>query len=62
MKDVEADPVLIGGMVLDIQATPSIAAKPKTTTPGKVRSFTLFFFLFKFFIHIWVSFIFALVS
>ena len=44
MKDVEADPVLIGGMVLDIQATPSISAKPKTTTPGKVRSFTFFFF------------------
>ena len=46
MKDVEADPVLIGGMVLDIQATPSISAKPKTTTPGKVRSFTFFFFFF----------------
>lgn len=37
VKDVEADPVLIGGMVLDIQATPSISAKPKTTTPGKVH-------------------------
>ena len=40
MNDVEADPVIIGGMVLDIQASPTIFAKPRTTTPGKVCSFT----------------------
>lgn len=32
----EAEAVVIGGMVLDINATPSIAANPRTTTPGKV--------------------------
>ncbi|KAI3753245.1 hypothetical protein L2E82_25291 [Cichorium intybus] len=39
-KDEEeggAEPVLIGGMVLDIHATPSIPPNPRTTTPGKVR-------------------------
>ncbi|CAJ2650300.1 unnamed protein product [Trifolium pratense] len=33
-RDTEA--VIIGGMVLDIHATPSIHANPGTTTPGKV--------------------------
>ncbi|XP_041015784.1 pseudouridine kinase isoform X1 [Juglans microcarpa x Juglans regia] len=33
----EAEPVIIGGMVLDIHATPSMPANPRTTTPGKVR-------------------------
>ncbi|XP_015574632.1 ribokinase isoform X1 [Ricinus communis] len=33
----EADPVVIGGMVLDIHATPSIPPYPRTTTPGKVQ-------------------------
>ncbi|KAL7002727.1 hypothetical protein U1Q18_003883 [Sarracenia purpurea var. burkii] len=37
VKDVEAEPVIIGGMVLDIHATPSIPANPRTTTPGKVQ-------------------------
>uniref|UniRef100_A0A5B7A7U5 Putative ribokinase n=1 Tax=Davidia involucrata TaxID=16924 RepID=A0A5B7A7U5_DAVIN len=37
VKDVEAGPVIIGGMVLDIHATPSIPANPRTTTPGKVH-------------------------
>ncbi|KAK4437789.1 putative sugar kinase YeiI [Sesamum alatum] len=32
----EASPVVIGGMVLDINATPSAVANPRTTTPGKV--------------------------
>ncbi|KAG8368265.1 hypothetical protein BUALT_Bualt15G0027300 [Buddleja alternifolia] len=32
----EADAVVIGGMVLDINATPSVIANPGTTTPGKV--------------------------
>ncbi|KAL0365491.1 UNVERIFIED_CONTAM: hypothetical protein Sangu_0646700 [Sesamum angustifolium] len=32
----EAAPVVIGGMVLDINATPSAVANPRTTTPGKV--------------------------
>lgn len=36
VEDVEAEPVIIGGMVLDINATPSIPANPRTTTPGKV--------------------------
>lgn len=31
-----AEAVVIGGMVLDINATPSITANPGTTTPGKV--------------------------
>lgn len=30
------EPVVIGGMVLDIHATTSAPAKPRTTTPGKV--------------------------
>ncbi|XP_073278976.1 pseudouridine kinase isoform X1 [Primulina huaijiensis] len=33
----EAEPVVIGGMVLDINATPSVPANPRTTTPGKVH-------------------------
>lgn len=33
-EDPEA--VIIGGMVLDIHATPSVHANPGTTTPGKV--------------------------
>lgn len=32
----DAEAVIIGGMVLDIHATPSIPANPGTTTPGKV--------------------------
>lgn len=31
-----AEAVVIGGMVLDINATPSMTANPRTTTPGKV--------------------------
>ncbi|KAI3448054.1 hypothetical protein Pfo_004719 [Paulownia fortunei] len=34
--DTEAEAVVIGGMVLDINATPSMVANPRTTTPGKV--------------------------
>ncbi|KAL2460167.1 pfkB-like carbohydrate kinase family protein [Abeliophyllum distichum] len=34
--DNEAEPVVIGGMVLDINASPSMPANPRTTTPGKV--------------------------
>ncbi|XP_057963828.1 pseudouridine kinase isoform X2 [Malania oleifera] len=33
----EAEPVIVGGMVLDIHATPSMPANPGTTTPGKVH-------------------------
>jgi hypothetical protein len=40
----EAEAVVIGGMVLDIHATPSIPANPRTTTPGKVISFSLYMF------------------
>ncbi|KAL9448460.1 hypothetical protein AB3S75_015861 [Citrus x aurantiifolia] len=36
-KQEAAESVIIGGMVLDIHATPSIPANPKTTTPGKVN-------------------------
>lgn len=36
MNNREAEPVVIGGMVLDINAIPSESAKPRTTTPGKV--------------------------
>ncbi|KAM5548948.1 hypothetical protein ABKV19_000390 [Rosa sericea] len=36
LKDEEAEAVVIGGMVLDIHATPSVPANPRTTTPGKV--------------------------
>ncbi|XP_065856730.1 pseudouridine kinase isoform X2 [Euphorbia lathyris] len=36
-KHEEADPVVIGGMVLDIHATPSIPTNPRTTSPGKVK-------------------------
>ncbi|XVE93556.1 hypothetical protein REPUB_Repub01dG0205100 [Reevesia pubescens] len=36
-KDGEAEPVVIGGMVLDIQATTSIPPHPRTTCPGKVH-------------------------
>lgn len=39
MENDEAEPVVIGGMVLDINATPSILAKPGTTTPGKVCNY-----------------------
>lgn len=35
-QEEEGLPVIIGGMVLDIHATPSIPGKPRTTTPGKV--------------------------
>ncbi|XP_024021271.1 uncharacterized protein LOC21409572 isoform X1 [Morus notabilis] len=38
LKNSEMEPVIIiGGMVLDIHATPSISAVPRTTTPGKVN-------------------------
>ncbi|XP_075511239.1 pseudouridine kinase-like [Primulina tabacum] len=33
----EAEPVVIGGMVLDINSTPFVPQNPRTTTPGKVR-------------------------
>ncbi|XP_022136240.1 uncharacterized protein LOC111007986 [Momordica charantia] len=33
----ESEPVVIGGMVLDIHAIPSIAAVPRSTTPGKIN-------------------------
>ncbi|XP_043713688.1 pseudouridine kinase isoform X2 [Telopea speciosissima] len=37
LKHAKSDPVIIGGMVLDIHAYPSIPAIPRTTTPGKVH-------------------------
>ncbi|XWS68178.1 hypothetical protein CRYUN_Cryun04dG0069000 [Craigia yunnanensis] len=36
-KDGEAEPVVIWGMVLDIQATSSIPPHPRTTSPGKIH-------------------------
>ncbi|KAK2380713.1 hypothetical protein P8452_36890 [Trifolium repens] len=36
LEHMDAEAVIIGGMVLDIHATPSIHANPGTTTPGKV--------------------------
>ncbi|KAK3195539.1 hypothetical protein Dsin_026849 [Dipteronia sinensis] len=36
-QEEEAEPVIVGGMVLDIHATPSVPANPGTTTPGKVH-------------------------
>ncbi|XP_042492078.1 pseudouridine kinase isoform X2 [Macadamia integrifolia] len=36
-KNVKSEPVIIGGMILDIHAYPSIPATPRTTTPGKVH-------------------------
>ncbi|MED6219143.1 hypothetical protein PIB30_033072 [Stylosanthes scabra] len=36
LEHEDAEAVIIGGMVLDIHASPSIAANPGTTTPGKV--------------------------
>lgn len=36
MAEAEAEPVIIGGMVLDIQATSSIPPHPGSTCPGKV--------------------------
>ena len=48
--DGEAEPVVIGGMVLDIQATSSIPPHPRTTSPGKVSlSSHLYFFLYLFY-------------
>ena len=44
LKNGEAEPVIIGGMVLDIHATPSVLASPGTTTPGMV--YTSFDFKF----------------
>ncbi|KAG7011692.1 putative pentatricopeptide repeat-containing protein [Cucurbita argyrosperma subsp. argyrosperma] len=32
-----AEPVIVGGMVLDIHAIPSISAVPRSTTPGKIN-------------------------
>ncbi|KAK9056750.1 hypothetical protein SSX86_024113 [Deinandra increscens subsp. villosa] len=37
LEEDEAEAVIIGGMVLDIQATPSIPPNPRTTAPGKVQ-------------------------
>ncbi|CAI9104479.1 OLC1v1003160C1 [Oldenlandia corymbosa var. corymbosa] len=37
MNDQEQLPVVIGGMVLDIDAIPSVPSNPRTTTPGKVN-------------------------
>ncbi|XVF01441.1 hypothetical protein REPUB_Repub04eG0089500 [Reevesia pubescens] len=37
MKDGDAEAVVIGGMVLDIQATSSVPPHPRTTCPGKVH-------------------------
>nr|XP_023909124.1 uncharacterized protein LOC112020797 [Quercus suber]POF26601.1 pseudouridine kinase [Quercus suber] len=37
VKNGDAEAVIIGGMVLDIHAIPSVPANPRTTTPGKVR-------------------------
>ncbi|XP_028784013.1 uncharacterized protein LOC114740064 [Neltuma alba] len=37
MEHRGAEAVIIGGMVLDIHATPSMPANPRTTTPGRVR-------------------------
>ncbi|KAI4358009.1 hypothetical protein L6164_001918 [Bauhinia variegata] len=39
VKHGDAEAVIIGGMVLDIHATPSTLTNPGTTTPGKVRYF-----------------------
>ncbi|CAI9294677.1 unnamed protein product [Lactuca saligna] len=36
-EEGEAQAVIIGGMVLDIHAIPSIPPNPRTTAPGKVR-------------------------
>uniref|UniRef100_A0A2P2JQR2 Ribokinase isoform X1 n=1 Tax=Rhizophora mucronata TaxID=61149 RepID=A0A2P2JQR2_RHIMU len=36
-QEEEADPVVIGGMVLDIHATSAIPPSPRTTTPGEVH-------------------------
>ncbi|XP_059314174.1 pseudouridine kinase [Lycium ferocissimum] len=36
VKKCRVEPVVIGGMVLDVNATSSIHANPRTTTPGKV--------------------------
>ncbi|XP_024957238.1 pseudouridine kinase-like isoform X1 [Citrus sinensis] len=36
-KQEAAEPMIIGGMVLDIHATPSIPANPRTTTLGKAN-------------------------
>ncbi|GAV76787.1 PfkB domain-containing protein/PPR domain-containing protein/PPR_2 domain-containing protein, partial [Cephalotus follicularis] len=37
LKQEMGEPVVIGGMVLDIHATPSIPANPRTTTPGRIN-------------------------
>lgn len=47
VKNGDAEAVIIGGMVLDIHAIPSVPANPRTTTPGKV------FFCY-FHIYIWL--------
>lgn len=44
----EAEAVVIGGMVLDIQATSSIPPHPRTTCPGKVSFFISLSFPFLF--------------
>lgn len=36
-EEGEAQAVIIGGMVLDIHAIPSIPPNPRTTVPGKVH-------------------------
>lgn len=42
MEHGDGEAVIIGGMVLDIHATPSMLANPGTTTPGKVSDQTIF--------------------
>lgn len=46
--EAEAEAVVIGGMVLDIQATSSIPPHPRTTCPGKVSFFISLSFPFLF--------------
>ncbi|KAF6166616.1 hypothetical protein GIB67_005478 [Kingdonia uniflora] len=36
-RHVDSEPIVLGGMVMDIHATSSIPARPRTTTPGKVQ-------------------------
>ncbi|CAN0889131.1 Pseudouridine kinase [Linum grandiflorum] len=36
-EPVGREAVVIGGMVLDIHAIPSVSPRPRTTTPGKVK-------------------------
>lgn len=38
----DGEAVIIGGMVLDIHATPSVPPNPRTTTPGKVSYLSIY--------------------